>query len=63
MKTRKVNMEIALSRNFDKVTLGFQDEPIEFETEEQFLEEVGKRFRIIRGKINEEFKLIQKQNF
>ncbi|KKK66368.1 hypothetical protein LCGC14_2964770, partial [marine sediment metagenome] len=50
---------LALSRNFDKVTLEFLDEPISHETEQELIDGIKKRFRLIREQIEEEFKEIQ----
>ena len=60
MTTTKVNLGLALSRNFDKVTLEFLDEPISHETEQELIDGIKKRFRLIREQIEEEFKEIQK---
>jgi len=60
MTTRKVNIEIALSRNFDKVTLGMNDEPISYENEQEFINGIKDRFKLLRKLIEEEFKEIQK---
>jgi hypothetical protein len=60
MTTTKVNLEIALSRNFDKVTLGFIDEPISHDTEEELIKGIRTRFALLRSEINEEFTKIQK---
>jgi hypothetical protein len=59
MKTTKINIELALSRNFDKVSLGMIDEPIEHETEEGFISAVRQRFKLLRGEITREFSNIQ----
>lgn len=60
MTTTKINIGLALSRNFDKVTLEMLDEPVSHESEEEFIDEVKKRFALLRGMIIEEFKNIQK---
>lgn len=60
MTTTKVNLGLALSRNFDKVTLEFLDEPISHEIEQELINGIKKRFRLIREQIEEEFKEIQK---
>lgn len=60
MKTTKINIELALSRNYDKVTLGMLDEPIEHNSEQEFIDGVKKRFNLLRTQIQEEFKEIQK---
>ena len=60
MSTTKINIELALSRNFDKVTLGMLDEPISYESEEEFVAKVRQRFKLLRGEVEQEFKNIQK---
>jgi len=60
MTTKKVNIEIALSRNYDKVTLGLLDEPISYETEQEFIDGIKQRFKLLRKLIEEEFQEIQK---
>ena len=60
MITKKVNIGLALSRNFQKVTLEMSDEEIEFETYEEFQAGVRKRFKLLRDLIEEEFKEILK---
>ncbi len=59
MKTTKVNIGLAISRNFDKVTLEMLDEPIQHETEAEFGEGCRKRFKILREEVDREFKQIQ----
>lgn len=61
MTTTKINIGLSLSRNFDKVTLDMVDEPVTHETEQEFVDEVKKRFRLLRGLVNDEFKEIQKK--
>jgi hypothetical protein len=60
MTTTKVNLEIALSRNFDKVTLGFIDEPISHENEDELIKGIRTRFKLLREEIELEFHNIQK---
>ena len=60
MKTIKINIGLALSRNFDKVTLEMLDEPVAHETEEGFVKGVQKRFKLLRSLVEEEFGEIQK---
>ena len=59
MKTTKVNIGLAISRNYDKVNLEMVDEPIQHETDIEFAEEVRKRFKLLREEIAREFKEIQ----
>ena len=56
----KLNIGLAISRNFDKVTLEMVDEPIEYNNDEELKVEVKKRFDLLRGEIVKEFKEIQK---
>ncbi len=60
MKIKKVNIGLSLSRNFDKVTLDMIDEPIEYEEEQEFIDGIKKRFKLIRKLVEEEYKEIQK---
>lgn len=60
MSTTKINIGLALSRNYDKVSLEMVDEPITHETEEQLVEAIRKRFKLIREEIVREFANIQK---
>lgn len=60
MTTTKINIGLALSRNFDKITLEMLDEPVEHETDEEFKEGVRKRFNLLRAEVEREFKEIQK---
>ena len=60
MTTTKINIGLALSRNFDKVTLEMLDEPISHKSEEEFVEGVRKRFDLLRAEVVKEFENIQK---
>jgi hypothetical protein len=60
MSTTKINIGLALSRNYDKVSLEMVDEPITHETEEQLVEAIRKRFALIRAEIAREFANVQK---
>lgn len=60
MSKSKINVGLSLSRNFDKVTLDMIDEPIEYESENEFKAEVRKRFRLLRAEVEKEFQEIQK---
>ena len=60
MSTTKINIGLALSRNFDKVTLEMLDEPISHQSEEELITEIKKRFDLLRKLVEEEFKEIQK---
>ena len=60
MTITKINIGLAISRNYDKITLEMVDEPIEYEHEEVLKAEIRKRFALLRGLIIEEFKNVQK---
>ena len=47
----KLNIELALTRNYDKVVLGFVDEPVEHEGDEDLKAGVRKRFKVLRDLI------------
>lgn len=54
----KVSIEIKLSRNYNTVTFGIQDEPIKSTTEEEFRKELHKKAEILREEADKELKLI-----
>ena len=56
----KINIGLALSRNFDKVTLEMLDEPVAYESEEEFRAGVRKRFKLLREEVEKEFEHINK---
>ncbi len=58
----KINLELALSRNFDKVTIGVVDEPIQYENMDGLQAEIQKRFAIIRNEIDIQFEQLKKKN-
>ncbi len=60
MTTTKINIGLALSRNFDKVTLEMLDEPISHESEDELIKGIRKRFTLLRTEVEAEFKNIQK---
>lgn len=59
MKTTKVNIEMAISRNYDKITLGMVDEPVQHEDDASFSIEVQKIFKRLRDDIELGFKKAQ----
>lgn len=59
MTTSKINIGLALSRNFDKVTLEMIDEPVIHDSEAEFIGEVKNRFNLLRKLVEEEFKNVQ----
>lgn len=60
MTTTKLNIGLAISRNYDKVSLEFLDEPISHETDEELKEGIQKRFSMLRAEITKEYGNIQK---
>ena len=44
MKTTKINIGIALSRNYDKISLELLDEAIEYKTGEELMNVIKKKF-------------------
>jgi hypothetical protein len=58
-KQTKINIEIAVSRNYNKVTLGIQDEPLNSTTEEEFRNEIKKIAAILREEAETQLKLMQ----
>ena len=55
MVVTKINIGLALSRNFDKVTLEMLDEPISHESEEELKAGIRKRFNVLRAEVEKEF--------
>ena len=60
MSTTKINIGLALSRNFDKVTLEMLDEPISHDSEDELVTGIRKRFDLLRAEVVKEFENIQK---
>ena len=60
MATTKINIGLALSRNFDKVTLEMLDEPISHDSEDELIKGIRERFTLLRNEVEAEFKNIQK---
>lgn len=60
MKTSKVNVGLAISKNFNKVSLDILDEPIEHETETDLVEGIRKIFKVLREEIAREYSQIAK---
>lgn len=58
-KQTKINIEIAVSKNYNKVTIGIQDEPLNSITEEEFRAEIKKLAAILREEAEEQLKLMQ----
>jgi hypothetical protein len=58
-KQTKINIEINISKNYNKVTIGIQDEPLNSATEEEFRAEIKKLAAILREEAEEQLKLMQ----
>ncbi len=54
----KVNMEVTISRNFNKIMFAILDEPIKSTTEEEFRKELHRKAEILREEAEKELKLI-----
>jgi len=52
---KKLNIGLAISRNFNKVTLEFLDEPIEYDTDEELKAKIRQRFSILKEEVDLEF--------
>lgn len=61
MTAGKFNIGLALSRNFDKVTLEMIDEPIDWDSEPELKAQIRKRFKILQDEIELQFSQIQKE--
>lgn len=55
MKTTKINIGIALSRNYDKISLEFLDEAITHETNEELTKKIREKFKMLRAEVEKEF--------
>jgi hypothetical protein len=58
VKQIKINMEIKVSRNYNTVTLGISDEPINAETDLLFKENMRKILKILREEAINQLNLI-----
>ena len=58
--TRKIDIGLHLSRNYDKIVLELKDEPVEYESEEEFSAKVRRLFSILKKEVDLEFEKIQK---
>lgn len=54
METIKVNFGMALSKNFQKVTLDILDEPIEYESEPELRAKIRKTYTLLREECQKE---------
>jgi len=55
MKTSKINIGIALSRNYDKITLELVEEVITYDNEEQLREKIRTKLKMLREEIEKDF--------
>lgn len=55
-----MNIGLSLAQNYNKVTLDFLDELIEFETEEELKKEIQMRFSILNEQISRQFAEIKR---
>ena len=58
MEQQKINMEFKLSKNYNSVMLGIQDEPIVFGNEEELRQKIRKVARILREEVEHQLSLI-----
>ena len=54
----KINLEIKLSKNYNTVTLGIQDQPIMFNNEDELRKEIKKISRILREEVEKQLQLV-----
>ena len=59
IKQTKINIEIKVSRNYNTVTIGISDEPLNSSTEEEFRIEIKKLAAILREEAENQLKLMQ----
>jgi hypothetical protein len=58
-KQTKISIEIKVSKNYNTVTFGIQDEPVNSITEEEFRNEIRKLAAILREEAEIQLKLMQ----
>lgn len=56
---RKIDLEISISRNFNKVTMSIKDEPVEFFSDEEFDTKVQDLYLILGKKVEHQHSLIR----
>jgi len=61
MKTSKLNIGLALSKNYDKVTLVFEDELVEYESDAELKAKIRKIFNVVREEVNLEFEKLNEK--
>ena len=60
MKQVKMNIGLALSRDYQKVTCELIEEIIEYDSEEELKAKIRQKFNFIRGEVDLEFSKMQK---
>ena len=55
MKTTKLNIGLAISKNYNVVKLEMIDEPIEAESDEVLRAKIRQKFNLLREEVNLEF--------
>ena len=58
MEQQKISMEFKLSKNYNSVMLGIQDEPIVFGNEDELRKAIRKIARILREEVEHQLSLI-----
>jgi len=61
MKTKNINIGVALSKNYNKFTLDLVDEQVEYETEEELKQEIEKRFDFLKIEVEKQFEINTEQ--
>ena len=55
MAISKLNLELSLSRDYNKITISFVEESIEYESDEEMKAKVRQKFAIMKDEINLQF--------
>ena len=58
MEQQKISLEFKLSKNYNSVMLGIQDEPIVFGNEDELRKSIRKIARILREEVEQQLSLI-----
>lgn len=58
-KQTKISIEIKISKNYNTITFGIQDEPLDSSTEEEFRNEIKRVSAILREEAETQLKLMQ----
>ena len=58
MAISKLNLELSLSRDYNKITISFVEESIEYESDEEMKAKVRQKFKIMKDEINLQFEKI-----